>query len=133
MPAHYHVSPRYCSGSPAMVDERMANRLANEEPNFYNMALSGALGDFHQSEAREWGLHGIVEWRMECAYGWLTHDLITDEYWVQPFSCDRGCQLEYDWDGIQYTSLNHKRGCSVLKADKPKAHERLARFRRTYR
>lgn len=110
-----------------MVDERMAKRLANEEPTHYNFALSGAFGDFHQSEAREWGLHGIVEFRVECPYGWLTHDLITDEYWVQPFSCDHGCPP--DWQG----SIEHRRGCAVLKADKPKAHERLTRFKRAYR
>lgn len=75
----YHVAPRYSAGSPALVHETIALRVAEEEKRGHEHALSGAWGDAQKLRAERLGLRGIAEYREETRKGWLILDLCTEE------------------------------------------------------
>jgi hypothetical protein len=60
----YQVAPRYTSGSPALVDARLARHVAAAERAAHARALTGLYGDAAREEAEHCGLAGIVwSWR----------------------------------------------------------------------
>ncbi len=73
----FSVAPRYTPGSPGLVDEETALRVASQEKETYEVAAEGAYGVDFQRIAREKGLGGIVEKRIERGQGWDVTDLIT--------------------------------------------------------
>lgn len=77
MGRHYNVAPRYTPGSPAMVSQEVAERVAKEEAAFIKTALSGRWGERHQARAARLGLSGIVELRVERRDHWEVTDLCT--------------------------------------------------------
>ena len=82
---YYNVRPRYTAGSPAMVDEATARRVAEQEKDAYEAALEGVYGEEDQRKAKALGLRGITE-RVREAMGrfWEVTDLITDETYMRP-------------------------------------------------
>lgn len=74
---YFHVAPRYSPGSPAMVPERTALRVARDEAEGFEATLWGAYGEARQEEALKLGLEGVVEHRRERAGGWDVEDLLT--------------------------------------------------------
>ena len=56
----YNVRPRYTPGSPAAVDEATALRVAEQERDGHEQALSGAWGEDERERAVQLGLTGIV-------------------------------------------------------------------------
>jgi hypothetical protein len=70
-----------------MVDGRTASKVAKDEKEFYEYALSGTWGEKEKARAEVEGLKGIAEWVMEekrqnRQNGFVVRDLITgDEYW----------------------------------------------------
>jgi hypothetical protein len=74
---HYNVKPRYTPGSPAMVDERIARRVVQQERQAYEDALSGAWGEKERQTAEKLGLEGIVEEVREKSGALHVLDLIT--------------------------------------------------------
>jgi hypothetical protein len=85
MKAHYHVAPRYTCGSPAMVPQGIACKVAVEERYAYARTLDGIFGDAHVAAAKQRGLRGIAEHRQEVAGAWLVTDLCTGEKFIRPF------------------------------------------------
>lgn len=81
----FNVAPRYTSGSPAMVTEETALRVAAQEQRSYQHALEGIYGPDEQSKAMSKGLNGIAECVVETRQGWDTLNLITGERYVRPF------------------------------------------------
>jgi len=58
--AFYHVIPRYSCGSPGMVDEKTAMRVAEDEKRAYPGYLTGSYGVGDKEIAEREGLEGIV-------------------------------------------------------------------------
>jgi hypothetical protein len=58
MPArvYFEVRPRYTAGSPGMVDEDTAKRLAEEERRSHGYELEGIYGEDRRAEAEKRGL-----------------------------------------------------------------------------
>jgi hypothetical protein len=81
----YNVRPRYTGGSPAMVDERTARRVAESEQDSYEAALEGIYGPEYQERADSLGVRGIAEAVYETRKGWEVEDLITGERYLRPF------------------------------------------------
>jgi hypothetical protein len=79
MRGHFNVAPRYTPGSPAMVPEDLARRVAEEEKKFIQHALEGAWGEEQKQRAERLGLRGIVEMRIERRDHWEVEDLCTGE------------------------------------------------------
>lgn len=86
-PTHFNVRPRYTPGSPAMVPEDIAVRVAVQERSFYERAISGRHGERTAEKARSRGLGGIVDVRRELprGKGWDVLDLCTLERRDVPF------------------------------------------------
>lgn len=80
---HFSVAPRYSGGSPAQVDERLAERVASEEVDGFLMSLAGAYGPEGLARAERLGLEGIVEERVERHGGWEVRDLISDRHFFR--------------------------------------------------
>jgi len=80
---HYNVEPRYTPGSPAMVDEATARRVAEEEKQSIEYVLQGYEGEKNKALAERLGLRGIAEVRVEKGsgkkHGWDVLDLCTGE------------------------------------------------------
>jgi hypothetical protein len=80
---HFNVAPRYTPGSPALVSEDIALRVALQERGSIVHALEGAWGENEQAKANRLGLRGIVEYRRERGSGknsgWEVIDLCTGE------------------------------------------------------
>lgn len=101
---HYQVNPRYTPGSPAQVDIPTAERVAKQEREHYEIALSGVFGQDEEHKARTLGLKGIVENIHEERHGrqngWRVYDLLIDEnYWRddgRPPTCERSEDHEAD-------------------------------------
>ena len=78
----YNVRPRYTPGSPAVVDEATAQRVAREERDAYEHALTGAWGEAERQRAELLGVSSIVYSLHEDGSGrrfrWVQADLITD-------------------------------------------------------
>ena len=84
---HYNVAPRYTPGSPALVPERIAMRVAEEEKRAIKDVLDGFEGPQRQKRAQNLGLRGIVEARI-CRgsgkkLGWEVVDLCTGEHFFR--------------------------------------------------
>lgn len=75
---YFQVKPRYTPGSPGMVDEDTAQRVANEELRAFSVALSGGYGEKEKALAETVGLAGIAEAIVERRNGWDVRDLLTD-------------------------------------------------------
>lgn len=73
----FQVRPRYTPGSPGLVDEETALRVASQEKENYEVAREGVYGDGFKELAEKMGMGGIVERREERAGGWEVTDLIT--------------------------------------------------------
>lgn len=76
--SYYEVSPRYTSGSPALVDEKTAKHIAVEEGRAYALLIenpSHVPEDF--ARARKLGLSGIVFSYHDSRFQRHYHDLIT--------------------------------------------------------
>ena len=58
--AHCHVRPRYTPGSPAMVPDETAARVAAEEKDAHEQALSGAWGESEKRRAEILGVRGVA-------------------------------------------------------------------------
>lgn len=82
---HFNVEPRYTPGSPALVDEITAHRVAKQEKHFYEHALEGVWGETEQKKAQERGLDFIAFEMVERPKGWEIHDLITGKEHFWPF------------------------------------------------
>jgi hypothetical protein len=75
---HFNLKPRFGCGSPGAVwNEKLAQRVAQEERTSYEHALTGAYGAEDLEKAQKLGLEGIVEVVFEKAGGWMCQDLIT--------------------------------------------------------
>ncbi len=78
----YNVAPRYTPGSPALVDEALALRVAHDEREAYESALRGGDGVRAQERAKALGLANIayaaIEWGSGRKARWLRWDLILD-------------------------------------------------------
>jgi hypothetical protein len=79
----FHVRPRYTAGSPALVHGDIARKVAAEEKDAIEHALSGAWGEDEKKRAETLGLSGIAYVMFENGAGrkfrWHVWDLITDE------------------------------------------------------
>lgn len=83
----YTVAPRYTPGSPAMVPQPIAEKVAEEEKRAYQAALTGVMGEAEKAMAETFGLRGIVEAKVEQgsgkSHGWKVTDLCTHEQFVR--------------------------------------------------
>lgn len=83
MSTHYNVAPRYTPGSPALVDEATARRVASEEQDALHYILQGFEGPDAKRRAQHLGLRGVAEARRERGsgkkQGWEIEDLCTGE------------------------------------------------------
>jgi hypothetical protein len=68
-----------------MVDAETAHRVAHEELQAYERALTGFHGQEEHERAATEGLRGIAEEVIERPGAWLVFDLITREQFVRPF------------------------------------------------
>ncbi len=79
----FNVRPRYSGGSPAMVPEHIALRVAQQERDSFEHDLEGIHGEQKQKRAKILGLSGIVYAQKESGRGkkfrWHRWDLITNE------------------------------------------------------
>ena len=91
----YQVRPRYTPGSPAQVPQHVALLVAEQEPRFYERALSGAWGESSKVLAEDEGLDFIAytttEGRHGKERGWLVSDLITEKrhFWPSTTRCEK--------------------------------------------
>lgn len=80
---YYTVAPRYTCGSPALVPEVIAERVAKQEKDAYAYVLEGIEGEQRKALAERLGLRGIAEWKIEKGsgkkHGWEVLDLCTGE------------------------------------------------------
>lgn len=60
MTTYWNVAPRYTSGSPAMVDEATARRVAEQEQAAVAAIMLGMCGPEEKARAERLGLEGIV-------------------------------------------------------------------------
>lgn len=87
----FNVAPRYTPGSPALVDEATALKVAREEKDAYEYVLKGYGGVADQRKAQAPkaqapnALALIVFEMRERPKGWVVHDMITDEWHWWPF------------------------------------------------
>ena len=105
--SYWNVRPRYTPGSPALVDCRTATKVAKDEKEFYEYALSGTWGEKEKARAEAEGLRGIAEHviyekRENRVNGFVVRDLITgEEYWRPQrrgdgSEAEPNCELESD-------------------------------------
>ena len=81
----FNVAPRYTAGSPAMVDEATARRVAIQEKDAIEGVLEGVWGEGSQKLAEELGLDLISFEMVERPKGWEVYDLITGKEYFWPF------------------------------------------------
>lgn len=79
------VRPRWTPGSPGTVDEALALRVAAQELRAHERHLSGRYGEVAALRAREQGVAGIVERRVERRKHWDVTDMITGESFARAF------------------------------------------------
>ncbi len=79
MRTSYHVAPRYTAGSPASVNQEIAEQVAEEEAAAYARALTGRYGEEDKEKAMRLGLNGIAEEVTHFANYNLSRDLLTGE------------------------------------------------------
>lgn len=107
----YHVKPRYSPGSPAMVSERIAFMVAEDEKRGHEAALSGAWGDTQKLRAEALGLRGVSEYREETRRGWLIQDLCTGEHLLKLYEAGiekAGFRRFFDLDGATQAALRRE-------------------------
>lgn len=76
----YHVAPRYTAGSPAMVPESTARRVAAQEQEAYERAMNDRFEtEDDRSRAVRLGVQGIVYSTHEGRGKMHVRDLITNE------------------------------------------------------
>lgn len=98
----YNVSPRYTSGSSALVDERTAVRVAEQEIEAYHSLIDNPqMIPADTLKARQMGLVGIVEEvlrpeRKNRLDGFRVRDLITKEEYWRPKRGDQTPSCEED-------------------------------------
>jgi hypothetical protein len=88
----FSVYPRYAPGSPADVNQALAERVLAEEAEFYEVALSGRWGEEHQIRANRLGLGGIVEQLTERRGKLEIRDLLTGDVSTRTLS-DRHAEI----------------------------------------
>lgn len=110
---HYNVKPRYTPGSPGMVDQKTAERVAEQERRCHKEALDGIYGEHLLRVAETQGLLGIVERVYETAIGWEVHDLMTSDQYMRPFTG------EGDLSGLYELTCDFKNS----KSDKRKVRD----------
>jgi hypothetical protein len=97
--AYYNVAPRYTSGSPAMVAEDTAIRVAQEELAAHAHAQTGIYGVDAMERAEREGLDGIAYSCYEARNKMYVHDLITGIHYVVPVA---------RWTGEHWYQRNDK-------------------------
>lgn len=75
----FHITPRYTTGSPAMVRADTATAIVRRESDAYNAMINGVEGLDRKEQAKQLGLSGIVEERWEFEGRTHFRDLITGE------------------------------------------------------
>lgn len=85
---HFNVAPRYTSGSPAMVDEATALRVANQERKQWTNEGEGFFGKEARDRALKVGLDLISFEMVERPKGWEVYDLITKKQWWWPHKAE---------------------------------------------
>jgi len=95
MKKYYDVKPRYTSGSPAMVEERIAQRVAQQEKQAYQAYLEGAYGPEGTETATKMGLDWIAWATVESSSNLSLTDLITGMMMLKPIK----------YDGVRYTPV----------------------------
>lgn len=91
----FNVRPRYTPGSPAMVCEKTALKVAAEERRAYEPSRDGVYGSVEAARAARLGLgpvegedgvrRSIAEETVEHANHWMVRDLVTGEVYQRPF------------------------------------------------
>ncbi len=80
---YFNVAPRFTPGSPALVNQEIALRVAAQERRAFEPAKMGVYGKDDQERAGRLGLRGIVEYRTERGsgkkHGWEIIDVCTGE------------------------------------------------------
>lgn len=126
--AQFHVRPRYTPGSPALVLDTVAMKVAVEEKAAYERALTGVMGEREKRKAEVLGLSGIAYAMYEKGSGkkfrWHVFDLITYEEtrrlhetqlreqgyvkigdlpeWARKEVCETGVESDYDRAWFDY-------------------------------
>jgi hypothetical protein len=82
-----------------MVDSCTASKVAKDEKEFYEYALSGTWGEKEKARAEAEGLKGIAEWvlqekRQNRQNGFVVRDLITGEEYWRPQRMSDGSEVE---------------------------------------
>ncbi len=83
---YFQVAPRYAGGSPGMVPEETARRVALQEKDCYDAHLQGIYGPEEKAKAEAKGLDGIVQSQTERGSKLYCEDLITGRKSVR-FDC----------------------------------------------
>lgn len=81
---HYHVAPRYTSGSPAMVPVYTAQKVADEELRAFEMTKTGVFGPDQATQAETRGVERIAYSTRESGRFMHVTDLITGTRWKVP-------------------------------------------------
>lgn len=103
----YTVHPRYTPGSPALVDENTAKRVAMEEKRGYADALKGRDGEGKQRQAENQGLVGIVG-----AYTDRNRGKYTERSWLDLCTGEEG--MDKLQEGKRWTRFGGRCGVSVF-------------------
>jgi hypothetical protein len=82
--AYYHVAPKYCCGSPAMVTLGTCIAVAIDEEDARATKLTGVQGEDWKRRAETEGLGGIAYARWEKGGKVWRYDLLTRERFVEP-------------------------------------------------
>jgi hypothetical protein len=87
----YHVRPRYTPGSPALVSEKTAMQVADDEKKCYERLIDPSYAGMvpsDEAKARAEGLGGIVEAKREHGGGWDVLDVLTGRrFWRGEKKC----------------------------------------------
>lgn len=81
---HFEVRPRYCCGSPALVDADMCAHEAVDEAEAHARCLTGVYGEELKAKAENMGLKGICFARWQKGTKVFRYDLITGETYLEP-------------------------------------------------
>ena len=82
--ATFHVAPRYCGGSPAMVPIGEAVHWALNEVGALNRNLTGVFGEENKRRAEQLGLAGIAYARWEAKGETWRYDILGDTMVQEP-------------------------------------------------
>lgn len=94
----YDVRPRYTAGSPAMVDEKTALRVAEQEKADFERAKECVYGVDMFNRTKNAGLAGIVTWNVEVPKGWLVYDVLLASWSFRPFGVYHRIEKKKDVD-----------------------------------